>query len=184
MKSHSTVVLALAVLGGLIGAVSFSGSLIAFGKLQDLIKRSFRFRGQNFVNLAVLLASVLVGASLVFAAAGPDAGHGHPVFRPRAGSRRDHDATDWRRRHAGGDLALQRAHRPGRRLRGLRAQQRRHDHCRHGRGLRRHAADPVDGQGHEPVTGQRAVLRLWRHRWYPGRRERHDEGHRRRRRRA
>ncbi len=70
-EAHSTVVLALAVLGGLIGAVSFSGSLIAFGKLQDLIKRSFRFRGQNFVNLALLLASVLVGASLVLAAAGP-----------------------------------------------------------------------------------------------------------------
>ena len=29
------------------------GSLIAFGKLQGLIKRSFRFRGQKFVNLAV-----------------------------------------------------------------------------------------------------------------------------------
>ena len=70
-EAHSMVVLALAVLGGLIGAVSFSGSLIAFGKLQDLIKRSFRFRGQNFVNLAVLLASVLAGVSLVFAAAGP-----------------------------------------------------------------------------------------------------------------
>ena len=70
-EAHSTVVLALAVLGGLIGAVSFSGSLIAFGKLQDLIKRSFRFRGQNVVNLALLLASVLVGASLVLAAAGP-----------------------------------------------------------------------------------------------------------------
>jgi len=69
-ETHSLVVLALAVLGGLIGAVSFSGSLIAFGKLQDLIKRSFRFQGQNFVNLAILLASVLVGASLVLAGAG------------------------------------------------------------------------------------------------------------------
>jgi NAD(P) transhydrogenase subunit beta len=72
--AHSGVVLALAVLGGLIGAVSFSGSLIAFGKLQDLIKRSFRFKGQNFVNLGILLGSVLVGASLVFAAAGPTPG--------------------------------------------------------------------------------------------------------------
>jgi NAD(P) transhydrogenase subunit beta len=73
-EAHSGVVLALAVLGGLIGAVSFSGSLIAFGKLQDLIKRSFRFKGQNFVNLGILLGSVLVGASLVFAAAGPTPG--------------------------------------------------------------------------------------------------------------
>ncbi len=73
-EAHSIIVLTLAVLGGLIGGVSFSGSLIAFGKLQDLIKRSFRFRGQNFVNLSLLLASVLVGASLVFATAGPAPG--------------------------------------------------------------------------------------------------------------
>ncbi len=73
-EEHSRVVLALAVLGGLIGAVSFSGSLIAFGKLQDLIKRSFRFRGQNVVNLAILLASALLGVALVIAADGPDPG--------------------------------------------------------------------------------------------------------------
>ncbi|MEZ5564255.1 MAG: NAD(P)(+) transhydrogenase (Re/Si-specific) subunit beta [Gammaproteobacteria bacterium] len=70
-EAHSGIVLALAVLGGLIGAVSFSGSLIAFGKLQDLIKRSFRFRGQNFVNLAILLAAVVLGSALVLAEAGP-----------------------------------------------------------------------------------------------------------------
>jgi NAD(P) transhydrogenase subunit beta len=52
----------LAVLGGIIGAVSFSGSLIAFGKLQDLIKRSFRFGGQQVVNLAILVAAVVLGA--------------------------------------------------------------------------------------------------------------------------
>src|SRR5579862_8747292 len=46
----------LAVAGGLIGAVSFSGSLIAFGKLQGLINRSLRFTGQQFINLLVLLA--------------------------------------------------------------------------------------------------------------------------------
>jgi H+-translocating NAD(P) transhydrogenase subunit beta len=57
----------LAVVGALIGAVSFSGSLIAFGKLQGLIKRSFRFGGQNIVNLVVIAATVLVG---VFVASG------------------------------------------------------------------------------------------------------------------
>ena len=57
--------LVLGVLGGIIGAVSFSGSLIAFGKLQGLIKRSFRFRGQNFVNLAILAATVVVGGAIV-----------------------------------------------------------------------------------------------------------------------
>ena len=39
----------LAVLGGIIGAVSFSGSLIAFGKLQGLINRSLRFAGQQIL---------------------------------------------------------------------------------------------------------------------------------------
>jgi NAD(P) transhydrogenase subunit beta len=67
---HSPVVLGLAVLGGLIGAVSFSGSLIAFGKLQDLIKRSFRFPGQNLVNGAILLASVILGAVITLSGDG------------------------------------------------------------------------------------------------------------------
>ena len=64
-EAHGVAVLALGVLGGIIGAVSFSGSLIAFGKLQGLIKRSFRFRGQNFVNLAILAATLVAGAVIV-----------------------------------------------------------------------------------------------------------------------
>jgi H+-translocating NAD(P) transhydrogenase subunit beta len=61
-EAHGTVTLTLAVIGGIIGAVSFSGSLIAFGKLQGLIKKSFRFRGQQFVNLAILVAALGIGA--------------------------------------------------------------------------------------------------------------------------
>jgi NAD(P) transhydrogenase subunit beta len=61
-KAHGTVLLALAVIGGIIGAVSFSGSLIAFGKLQGLIKKSWRFGGQQMLNL------VLLGVMLVFGA--------------------------------------------------------------------------------------------------------------------
>src|ERR1700716_927313 len=53
---------ALAVGGGIIGAVSFSGSAIAFGKLQGLITRSIRFRGQQLLNLLVLAAALLLGA--------------------------------------------------------------------------------------------------------------------------
>jgi len=64
-EAHGPTVLTLGVLGGIIGAVSFSGSLIAFGKLQGLIKRSFRFRGQNFVNLAILAITTLAGAIIV-----------------------------------------------------------------------------------------------------------------------
>jgi NAD(P) transhydrogenase subunit beta len=54
----------LAVIGGLIGAVSFSGSLVAFGKLQGLIKRSFRFSGQQLLNIVILLAALVVGTFL------------------------------------------------------------------------------------------------------------------------
>jgi NAD(P) transhydrogenase subunit beta len=64
-EAHSAPVLTLGVLGGVIGAVSFSGSLIAFGKLQGIIKRSFRFRGQNIVNIAILAATLLGGTIIV-----------------------------------------------------------------------------------------------------------------------
>ncbi len=64
---HSTVIVSLAVLGGIIGAVSFSGSLIAFGKLQGLIKRSLRFRGQQFVNLLILLVALVLGGMIALA---------------------------------------------------------------------------------------------------------------------
>ena len=50
-------------LGTLIGAISFSGSLVAFGKLQELLPtRPLLFPLQRFVNAAVLLLAVgLVG---------------------------------------------------------------------------------------------------------------------------
>jgi NAD(P) transhydrogenase subunit beta len=57
--------LTLGVLGGVIGAVSFTGSLIAFAKLQGLIKRSVRFRGQNIVNLAILVLVAAAGALII-----------------------------------------------------------------------------------------------------------------------
>ncbi len=59
------VVTTLAVLGGLIGSVSFSGSMVAFAKLQGLLRKDVRFRGQNFVNLAILAAAAVLGVMLV-----------------------------------------------------------------------------------------------------------------------
>ena len=70
-EAHAPSVLVLGVLGGIIGAVSFSGSLIAFGKLQGLIKRSFRFRGQNIVNLLILAGTLIAGAAVLLYAPGP-----------------------------------------------------------------------------------------------------------------
>jgi proton-translocating NAD(P)+ transhydrogenase subunit beta len=63
----------LAVAGGIIGAVSFSGSAIAFGKLQGLITRSLRFGGQQLLNLLLLAAALVLGALV---AAGLDASFG------------------------------------------------------------------------------------------------------------
>ena len=60
-ETHALTIVSLAVLGGIIGAVSFSGSLIAFGKLQGLIKRSLRFRGQQVLNLLILAAALVAG---------------------------------------------------------------------------------------------------------------------------
>ncbi len=48
----------LGIIGALIGSVSFSGSLIAFAKLQGIIKKSFLFPGQNALNLLVLAGAV------------------------------------------------------------------------------------------------------------------------------
>ena len=159
---HNLVHLTIAAVGGLIGAVSFSGSLIAFAKLQGLITKSVRFGGQKFVNLACCWCRSRArrdGRPGQARRACPSCRCFSPL---RAGARRRHDAADRRRRHAGGDLALQRTDRPRGRLRGLRARQRRHDHRRH-RGRRgRHAADPAHGEGHEPLARQRAVRELRR----------------------
>ncbi|MBE1158772.1 NAD(P)(+) transhydrogenase (Re/Si-specific) subunit beta [Dyella acidiphila] len=61
----SPVALTLGVLGALIGSVSFSGSLIAFAKLQGWLDRRFVFPGQRVVNLLALAAAVAIGAVLV-----------------------------------------------------------------------------------------------------------------------
>jgi len=69
----STTHLVIATVGGFIGSVSFSGSLIAFAKLQGLITKSVRFGGQKFLNLSVLLATVVLGFLVVSGAGGGSA---------------------------------------------------------------------------------------------------------------
>jgi NAD(P) transhydrogenase subunit beta len=61
----STTHLVIATIGGFIGSVSFSGSLIAFAKLQGLITKSVRFGGQKFMNLGILVATVVLGFMVV-----------------------------------------------------------------------------------------------------------------------
>lgn len=58
--------MALAILGGLIGSVSFTGSLIAFAKLQGLMSsRPIQFPLQRTINLAVLAIVLGIGAILL-----------------------------------------------------------------------------------------------------------------------
>ena len=64
--SESYATSSLAVVGGIIGSVSFSGSAIAFGKLQGLITRSIRFSGQQVFNLLLLAAALVLGAMVAF----------------------------------------------------------------------------------------------------------------------
>ncbi len=62
---HEISIITLAVLGALIGAVSFSGSLIAFGKLQGLIRKPLRFKGQQIVNMLILLSAAIAGGMII-----------------------------------------------------------------------------------------------------------------------
>ncbi len=54
------------VLSALIGSISFSGSMVAFAKLQELIKgRPITYPGQKLVNGAVFLAMLGLGVAIV-----------------------------------------------------------------------------------------------------------------------
>jgi NAD(P) transhydrogenase subunit beta len=54
------------VLSALIGSISFSGSLVAFAKLQELVSgRPIVFVGQNIFNAAILVAAAGLGVALV-----------------------------------------------------------------------------------------------------------------------
>lgn len=55
----------LAVLGSLIGSVAFSGSCIAFAKLQGIMKKAWRLPAQNAVNAVLALVAVGLGAVIV-----------------------------------------------------------------------------------------------------------------------
>jgi len=63
--SATTTQLVLGVTGGLIGAISFSGSLIAFAKLQGLMDRRFVFPGQQIVNAVVFALAIGLGVATV-----------------------------------------------------------------------------------------------------------------------
>jgi len=70
MESHGLTVQVLAVLGAVIGAVSFSGSVIAFAKLQGIMKKTLRLPMHQIINIGLFLGTVYYGYMVAT---------GHPV---------------------------------------------------------------------------------------------------------
>ena len=70
-SDHGPVATTLAILGALIGLVSFSGSLVAFAKLQGWMKGNFYLPGGNIINVAMLAGLLLLGAYMVQTGADP-----------------------------------------------------------------------------------------------------------------
>jgi NAD(P) transhydrogenase subunit beta len=66
-KTQGATQLVVTLLGALIGAVSLSGSLIAWAKLDGVINKPLRVRGQQMFNLAVMLATLAVGTLIALA---------------------------------------------------------------------------------------------------------------------
>ena len=150
-------VLALEVI---LGSLTFTGSLMAAGKLQEILpQRPITYKGQNFVNLGLLAAG--------------RRRRGLPGLRPCAGRcsshlivaislalRRDDDHPHRRRRHADGDLAAEFLRRAFGRRDGVRAGQQAADRRRGAR--RRLGVHPVGEhvEGDEPLVHQRPVRRV------------------------
>ncbi|KAA0696805.1 NAD(P)(+) transhydrogenase (Re/Si-specific) subunit beta [Halopseudomonas laoshanensis] len=66
-QSHGVVVSVLAVLGGLIGAVALSGSLVAWAKLDGRMSKTIRLPGQQLINAVLFFAALGLGAAITTA---------------------------------------------------------------------------------------------------------------------
>jgi len=64
-KTDGVSQMVVTLFGALIGAVSLSGSLIAWAKLDGVIKQPLRIRGQQIVNGLVAVATLAVGGYIV-----------------------------------------------------------------------------------------------------------------------
>lgn len=64
-RTHGVDQLVVTLVGGLIGAVSMSGSVIAWAKLDGVLMKPLRFKGQQIANGLVFLAGIAVGGWIV-----------------------------------------------------------------------------------------------------------------------
>ena len=65
-KAQGGTQIVVTLLGALIGAVSLSGSLIAWAKLDGVLNKPMRMKGQQGLNAAFLVLTLLVGGYLAF----------------------------------------------------------------------------------------------------------------------
>ena len=108
--------------GGVIGSISFSGSIVAFGKLQGIVKDTAIPRlAQRALNLALFALVALASGILL-------SGGAFAWFVILLGARPGVFMADRRRRHACRDLAVELVHGPPR-PRPLRAAQSHADHA-------------------------------------------------------
>ena len=163
------------VIGVFIGAVTFTGSIVAWGKLNGRFKsKPLVLPGKNALNLGALVAFAVLTVWFVIAPYARRAGGGH---RHRAGAGRAPGGLDRRRRHAGRGVDAQQLLRLGRGGLGLPAEQRPADH--HRRPGRVVGCLPVlhHVQGDEPLVHLRHRRRL-RHRGAVGQRDKDYGEHR------
>ncbi len=144
-------VIIASMFGAIIGSISFWGSLIAFGKLQEILPgRPIGLgKAQQFVNGLLLLAAIacavvvgLGGAPQIWIIA---------LLVLAAAARRAGGAADRWCRHAGGDLPAERVDRALRSRGGARARQHGDDRGRHDRRRFRLDPDQPDGHRDEPL---------------------------------
>jgi len=69
-RTQGITQLVVTVLGGLIGAISLSGSLVAWAKLDGVLTKPFRVKGQQFANAVVMMASIAVAGVIVASSMG------------------------------------------------------------------------------------------------------------------
>ncbi len=67
-RSRDPMLLIITVVGALIGSISLSGSLIAWGKLDGRIRKPWRVPGQQVMNALVFLIAIAFGIYVVVAA--------------------------------------------------------------------------------------------------------------------
>jgi NAD(P) transhydrogenase subunit beta len=69
-RTNSATELVIALVGGLIGAISLSGSLIAWAKLEGVLKGTLHAPGQQVINALLMIVTVCVGGLIVVAMSG------------------------------------------------------------------------------------------------------------------